>query len=138
MRKLPNPKKIFSLKVLQQLEIALQEIGEIKPWFSDEVKEWVFEHPLYPESYGGDSPEEVIAGYPLYLGKLIEARIDGSLAPETELTIKGRGGYRAGAGRKTGSTKAPTKLVRLPEDVAHWLKEDPSHVEDVRRLFNVG
>ena len=32
----------------EQLKIALDEIGEIKPWYDAEVSGWVFFHSFYP------------------------------------------------------------------------------------------
>ena len=40
-------------EIENHLNKALKEIGEIKPWFDEEVSEWVFSHPLYPVEYGG-------------------------------------------------------------------------------------
>ena len=86
------------------LVIALKEIGEIKPVFDKKCKEWVFSHELYPVEYGGETPEEVIKNYPLYLKEFIKQRLDHNLAPFVEKKTKGRGGYRPGAGRPKGTT----------------------------------
>ena len=50
-------------EIKEQLAIALQEIGEIKPWFDPDVNEWIFSHPKYPVEYGGESSKEVIENY---------------------------------------------------------------------------
>jgi hypothetical protein len=101
------------------------KVGEIKPWWDADVESWVFQHPLYPEECGGETAEQVIAEYPLVLANFMQARLAGELAPSIEAKTKGRGGYRAGSGRPKGSTSAPpTKMVRLPVDVADWLKTD--------------
>ena len=126
----------FDRLVDEHLKIALQEIGPIKPWFDPEVQEWVFEHKLYPESYGGKTKKEVIKRYPLYIRQFIEHRLNGTLSPFVEKRTLGRGGKREGAGRPIGSTKAPTAVVRLPLDIAQWLKADPAHLEEVRSLLN--
>lgn len=135
MRKIPKPEKLFSPQVLEQLQMALEEIGEIEPWFDAECQEWVFEHPAYPESYSGATPEEVIRGYPLYLGQLIQARLDGSLAPYVEKKITGRAGRRPRVGRSQRVTKPSTRMVRLPVEIAEWLKADPENVNQVRKLM---
>lgn len=105
------------------LKIALAEIGEIKPWFDKEVDCWVFSHKNYPVEYGGDTIEEVIENYPKYLWEFIKHRLEGKLSPVNESETKGRGGYREGAGRPKGSKSAlPTKQIRVPADIAEWLK----------------
>ncbi len=129
-------KSAFDLLVDQHLAIAMKEIGPIKPWFDPEVQSWVFEHELYPESYGGETKKEVIERYPLYIRQFIENRLDGTLAPWVEQRTRGRGGKREGAGRPLGTTKEPTVVVRLPLDIVNWLKADPSHLEQVRHLSN--
>lgn len=134
MRQLPTIEELFSPEVVAETRIALSEIGEIKPWFDEEIDCWRFEHPLYPESYGGESVEEVKAGYPLYLAQLIEARMTGELAPYVEKRIKGRGGKRAGAGRPAGSRKEAKKRVYLPVEVAEWLM-DEEHLLQVKNLM---
>ena len=39
-------------EIKEHLEIALKEIGKIKPKFDSDVQEWVFKHPNYPVEYG--------------------------------------------------------------------------------------
>jgi len=124
----------FNQLVDHHLRIALRDIGAIKPWFDEEVQEWVFEHHLYPESCSGTTRKEVIKRYPLYLRQFIEQRLKGNLAPWVEKRTTGRGGRRAGAGRPKGTTKEPTKTVRLPLNIASWIKSDPSHLEQLRHL----
>jgi hypothetical protein len=119
----------------QHLRTALKEIGPIVPWFDQEVKEWVFEHPLYPESCSGKTRRDVIKRYPTYLRQFIEQRLKGNLAPFVEKRTRGRGGKRKGAGRPIGTAKAPTLTVRLPLDIAIWIRSDPAHLEQVRRLL---
>lgn len=132
-KKIPTDKK-FQRLVDEHWKIAMDEIGPIKPWFDPEVNAWVFEHELYPESYGGDTVEEVIERYPLYLKQFIEHRLIGDLAPSVEERTLGRGGKREGAGRPVGTTKEPTRTVRLPVDIVNWIKADPKHLEQVRKL----
>ena len=83
--------------IKEHLNIALKEIGLIKPWFDKKVNEWIFSHPDYPVEYGGESPEEVIQNYPKYLREFIKHRLDGNLSPLTEKKTKGHGGKREGA-----------------------------------------
>ncbi len=121
----------------EHLKIALKEIGEIKPWFDKEVNAWIFEHPAYPVEYGGKSEAEVIKNYPKYLREFIRHRLDDQLHPVMEKQTKGRGGKRVGAGRPKGTKKSPTKVVRLPKDVAEWL-ERPNAIPQVRQMIAKG
>lgn len=106
----------------QHLKIALKEIGAIVPWFDKEVNAWVYEHPNYPVGYAGKTAADVIKKYPLYLRDFIAERLADNLDPLVEKQTKGHGGSRAGAGRPIGSTKETTKQIRLPVDIANWLK----------------
>ncbi len=128
--------KTFDQLVAEHLNIALKEIGKIDPIFDADVQEWVFEHPLYPESCSGSTRSEVIKCYPLYLRQFIEQRLKGNLASSVEKKTSGRGGKRPGAGRPLGTAKTPTRTVRLPLDIANWIRSDPKHLEQVRRLAN--
>ncbi len=122
-------------EIKEHLNIALKEVGSIKPWFDDDVNEWVFSHPNYPVEYGGESPEEVIQNYPKYLQEFIKHRLNDNLNPLTEKKTKGHGGKREGAGRPKGSLKKPTKRVSLPMDIAAWITQ-PEAMEQVRRLMH--
>lgn len=126
----------FKKLVDKHLNIAMEEIGPIRPWFDEECQEWVFEHPYYPESYGGDTPEEVIERYPLYIRQFIEHRLIGNIDPKVDVTMKGRGGKREGAGRPKGTSKEPTKVIRLPIDIAMWLQGSEDHLHKVRKLMS--
>lgn len=121
----------------KHLKIALKEVGKIKPWFDEDVNAYVFEHPSYPVEYAGESEEEVIKGYPQYLREFIRHRLNDRLHPLMEKETKGRGGKRSGAGRPQGTKKAPTKVVRLPKDIANWL-EKPSSIPQIRQLIAKG
>jgi hypothetical protein len=117
------------------LKTALKEVGTIKPWFDKEVDCWVFSHKNYPVEYGGDSVEEVIENYPEYLKDFIKHRLEGRLSPVNEKETKGKGGYREGAGRPKGSKRAPpTKQIRVPVDIAEWLKY-PETIRHLRTLM---
>ena len=120
--------------IKEHLEIALKEIGKIKPKFDKSVDAWVFSHPKYPVRYAGDSPEEVIENYPLYLREFIAERLKGNLAPSVEKKTKGRGGKREGAGRPKGTTKEKKTRIYVPNDVASWLKQ-PEAISQVRKLI---
>ena len=37
-------------EIEEHLQIALKEIGEIKPWYDRSLKCWLFSHDLYPRS----------------------------------------------------------------------------------------
>jgi hypothetical protein len=54
-------------EIIRHLKLALKEIGEIKPWFSNEFNAWIFSHDLYPVEYAGDTEEEVVQNYPHYI-----------------------------------------------------------------------
>jgi len=77
-------------KIESQLKLALTEVGKITPWYSQEFKAWVFSHELYPVEYSGDTKEEVIQNYPLYLKEFILHRLNDKLSPLMENKTKGR------------------------------------------------
>lgn len=108
-------------EVEKHLKMSLEEIGQIEPWFDNDYKTWVFSHVLYPVEYSGDTREEVIENYPLYLKDFINERLRGNLSPVTENKTKGRGGRRTGSGRPAGTTKESKKRVSLPLDIADWI-----------------
>lgn len=123
-------------EISKQLKIALLEIGEIQPWFDEEVSCWVFSHKNYPVEYGGDTAKEVKVNYPKYLREFINHRLDGTLSPINEKETKGRGGYREGAGRPKGTKSThPMKQIRVPEDIAAWIKY-PGVIDNIRSMMN--
>ncbi len=87
-------------EIKEHLEIALNEIGEIKPWFDAEVNEWIFSHPKYLVEYGGTTSKEVIHNYPKYLKEFIMYRLDRKLNVLTERKTKGHGGIRRSSGKE--------------------------------------
>lgn len=123
-------------EIKEQLNIALKEIGEIKPWFDEEVNEWIFSHTNYPVEYGGMSPEEVIKNYPRYLREFIKHRLNDNLSPLTERKTKGHGGKRLGAGRPQGSIKEEKERISLPKDLVYWFKHDPEAISRARKLMH--
>lgn len=122
-------------EIKEHLEIAFKEIGEVKPWYDKDFKNWIFSHPSYPVDYAGDSKEEVIKNYPLYLREFIKERLNNNLNPLTELYTKGKGGKREGAGRPIGSKKESKMRVYLPNDIAFWFKHDPHAIELARKTM---
>ena len=122
-------------EIKEHLKIALQEIGEIKPWFDKKINEWVFSHPLYPVEYGGETQEEVIKNYPKYLQEFLKQRLNDNLDSLVEKKTSGRGGKREGAGRPKGTIKEPTKRISLPVDVATWIVH-PAALQKVRNLMH--
>src|ERR1700730_10053938 len=100
-------------EIKEHLKIALEEVGLIEPWFEKDYKTWVFSHPAYPVEYSGDTREEVVKNYPLYLYDFIEERLNDNLSPFTEKRTSGRGGKRDGSGRPKGTVKEPTKRITL-------------------------
>ena len=81
-------------EIEKHLQIALEEVGKIKPWFDKKFKSWIFSHKNYPVEYAGDSVEEVIKNYPLYLKEFIKHRLNNKLSPIAEKKTKGHGGLR--------------------------------------------
>ncbi len=117
------------------LALALEEIGEIKPWYDRRFKAWVFSHELYKNvEYAGTSKQEVIERYPLYLKEFIYHRLKGTLSSVSERGTRGKGGYRVGAGRPKGSIVEEKRRIYLPVDLADWLSEY-SHLEMVRQIM---
>lgn len=111
-------------EIEDHLQMALTEIGTIKPWFDKEVNEWVFSSPLYPVEYGGNTKQEVIENYPKYLREFILHRLEGRLENLQEKSTQGHGGKREGAGRPKGSSKGePTKTIRTNWRIANWVKD---------------
>ncbi len=122
--------------IKEHLNIALKEIGIIKPRFDKGVNEWIFSHPNYPVEYGGETPEEVIKNYPKYLAEFIKHRLNYNLSLLTEKKTKGHGGKRSGAGRPKGSAKETKQRISLPIDLAIWFKNNPQAIELVRKLMH--
>jgi hypothetical protein len=122
-------------EIKEHLRIALEEVGEIKPWYDKRFKSWIFSHPAYPVEYAGDSKDEVIKNYPLYLREFIKERLNANLSPLTEKETKGRGGKREGAGRPVGTKKESKTRVYLPKDIATWIKQ-PEAMPLVRQLMH--
>lgn len=123
-------------EIKEHLEIALKEIGKIKPWFDKDVEEWIFSHPNYPVEYGGESSEEVITNYPKYLQEFITHRLNNRLNPLTEKKTKGHGGVRIGAGRPVGSVKETKQRITLPVDLVMWFKNNPAAIELARKTMS--
>ena len=122
-------------EIEQHLKIALDEIGEIQPWYSKEFRAWIFSHNLYPVEYAGDTEEEVIKNYPLYLKEFIKHRLRESLSPLMEKKTKGHGGKRFHAGRPIGSKKEEKVRIYVPKDIASWLKH-PQTIPHIRSLIH--
>jgi hypothetical protein len=123
-------------EIKEHLEIALKEVGKIKPWFDKDVDEWIFSHPNYPVEYGGESLQEVIQNYPKYLQEFIKHRLDSNLNPLTEKKTKGHGGKRKGSGRPKGSSKETKLRISLPADLATWFKNNPAAIELARKTMS--
>ncbi len=116
----------------EHLKIALEEVGEIRPWFDKEVKEWIFSHRLYPVECGGESKKDVIENYPKYLREFIKHRLNKKVDRLVEKKAKGRGGLRPGSGRPLGSKKTKTtKTIRMKVYMAEWIKNHEDEIEGV-------
>jgi len=122
-------------EIMQHLKIALNEIGEIKPWFRRGTNSWVFSHDLYPVECSGETKEEVIQSYPLYLKEFIKHRLQNTLAPLMEKKTKGHGGKRIGAGRPQGTAKEEKVRIYVPKDIASWLQQ-PETIPHIRSLIH--
>lgn len=121
-------------EIKAHLKIALQEIGEIKPWFDKSVDAWIFEHKLYPVGCSGKTSEEVKKSYPLYLEEFIAERLKDNLNPRVEKRTLGKGGQREGAGRPIG-IREPKVRVYLPLDIAN-LMQHPGMFSHLRGIMN--
>lgn len=121
-------------KIKKEVKIALSEIGTIRPWFDKDFNVWIYSNPLYPIECEGNTPEEVIQKYPKYLEVFIEHRMKEKLDAVNEEKTKGKGGARPGAGRPIGSTKEPTKQIRVPLDIAAWL-DHPGTIDHIRQMI---
>lgn len=121
-------------EIKKQLELALAEIGKIKPWFDKEFSAWIFSNDLYPVECEGKSAEDVIKKYPKYLEIFIEHRIAGKIDKMDERKTKGRGGARSNAGMPIGTKKEPTTQIRVPSDIAVWLKQ-PGIISNLRNIM---
>jgi len=121
-------------EINEHLKIAVSEIGKIKPWYDENYKTWIFEHPAYPVGCEGNSSEEVIKKYRVYLRDFIKERLNENLAHFMEKATRGHGGQRVGAGRPHGTIKEPTKQVRLPMDIATWIKT-PGMISNIRKMI---
>lgn len=125
----------MSTELDQHYEIALKEVSPITPWWSEDDQMWAYEHPLYGlMCYMDNTPEATIEGYKRVLKDAINDRLNGKFSATLEKTWHGRGGKREGAGRPQGTKKAPTRVIRLPEDVAIWIS-DNFNLADVRKLM---
>jgi hypothetical protein len=127
-------------EIKKHLEIALKEVGKIIPWFDKDFDSWIFSHPSYPDvEYAGESKNEVIENYPLYLRDFIEERLNDNLASHIKKAVKGRGGKRAGSGRPKGTTKEKKKRIYLPTDIADWYQNHRSEAESsIRQMMARG
>lgn len=121
-------------EIKEHLEIALQEVGKVDPWYDRSFKNWIFSHPAYPVEYAGNSKDEVIQNYPKYLREFIKERLNDNLNPLTEKETKGRGGKRKHAGRPKGTIKEHKTRMYIPDDVAQWLQQ-PHAMEKLRQLM---
>jgi hypothetical protein len=126
----------FSPAVLHELDIALQEMGELTPTWSTDYSEWELRHSLYPNIYVSDhTPEAAIERFKGHLCVFIEYRLKGKIDVTTEAETKGvagkRGGRREGAGRKPSGGRGVR--VSLPPELAAWIKLE-GNLEKVKRM----
>ncbi|MCE5293624.1 MAG: hypothetical protein LLF94_03295 [Chlamydiales bacterium] len=122
-------------EIIKHLKIALEEIGEITPRFSKKFDAWIFSHQLYPVEYAGETKEDVIKNYPLYLKEFIKHRLQDRLSPLMENKTKGHGGKRIGAGRPQGSKQEEKVRIYVPKDIASWLRY-PETIAHIRSLIH--
>jgi len=127
-------------EVEKELAIALKEVGPIKPWLDKETNSWVFSHKLYPVECDGETPEDVVERYPLYLKEFLKHRLEGRLAVHVEAKTHGKGGRRPGAGRPKGTTKEPKERMYVPTQFAEWLRKETENLnwigckDNIRKL----
>jgi len=111
---------------------ALTEVGSIEPRWVKQDGVFVFDHEAYPFVVGGGpTKQEAINSYKRALRGFISDRVQGKLTTAQDRLTSGRGGRREGAGRPKSE---PTKMVRLPVSIADWIKENPNHLEAIRKL----
>jgi hypothetical protein len=122
------------MNIKAELEKALQEIGEIKPWWSEEDQMFIFEHEAYPFVMHAD-PDlgKTIAGYKRALKGFISDRMSGQLDATVDRATSGHGGLRVGAGRP--KNQIPTIQIRLPLHIAQWI-QDPEHIKVIEKLMH--
>ena len=126
----------YTPDVLDELKIALDEVGSIQPVWQEEVSAWVFTHPLYPTvEVPGDTEEDCRNRYPWWLAQFIKERLKDNISEADERITSGRGGKRSGSGRPRGRRKPETEAIRVPIDIAQWLKAQPEHWEQVRKIM---
>lgn len=115
-------------EIEEHLEIALREVGKIKPWFEKDVDAWVFSHPSYPVEYAGESKEDVMHGYPLYLREFIKQRLNKNLSLNLEKRTKGRGENDLGREGQKGRKKRQKKGFHYPKMLLDGLTDQgPCH-----------
>lgn len=122
-------------EIKKELKVALSEIGEITPWFDKNFNAWIFSNSLYPVECEGQSAEEVIKKYPKYMEVFIEHRMKGKIDQINEKKTKGKGGARPGAGRPVGTKKEQTTQIRIPSDIAEWIKY-PGMIDHIRQMVH--
>ncbi|MBK8190933.1 MAG: hypothetical protein IPK79_10845 [Vampirovibrionales bacterium] len=116
----------------RHFDMARAEVDGVQPQWSPEDQMYLVEHPAYPMVMHADpDPEKALTGYFRALRQFVKYRLAGEIADTTEQATSGRGGAREGAGRPR---KNETKTVRLPVDMADWLR-DQKHQDQVRRLM---
>jgi len=71
---------------------ALREVGTITPVYDQETRCWVFEHPAYRLEAHGDTPEECVETYRLWMRDFIQERLIGNLAANVEDRSPGNAG----------------------------------------------
>lgn len=120
------------------LDTALNEIGPIEPWWSEDDEMYVFEHDAYPAvDYAHTDLETVKKRYVIILTDFLTERLKDNVDPAVEKITSGRGGVRAGAGRPVGTVKVPTKQIRIPSDIVDWILENKSdRIGSIRQLMN--
>lgn len=76
-----------------ELQKALNEIGNIQPWYDENVKSWVYSNVLYPTVEAGeDTAEETVNIYKLYLKEFLQHRICGNIPMKHEYDTAGNAG----------------------------------------------
>ena len=104
-----------TVKIL--LEKTLKQVGDLKPWWDERSLGFMYTHYRFRQIGRGQTPEDAIEHYKQLLVVGIQANMKNN-CHYSDFHTK-RGGYRPRAGRPK---KDPTERIRVPQDLARWLK----------------
>ncbi len=99
------------------LEKTLKQVGDLKPWWDERSLSFIYTHYRFRKIGIGRTAEDALEHYKQLLAVGIQANLKNN-CHYSEFHTK-RGGCRPRAGRPK---KDPTVRMRVPEDLARWLK----------------